>query len=140
MNGKEVSMDKHLQQDEIAVRARDRHLALFLICVALLLGIATTQLRAQITMGGVAGTVKDPTGAVVKDAQITLANEATQVTQSTQSTSTGTYVFASVPVGTYTLRVDATGFKTYVDTGIQIHVQNTVTATFHWCRAPSNSK
>ncbi|MDR5728406.1 MAG: TonB-dependent receptor [Terriglobia bacterium] len=128
MNQRETRAGKHLQEDEIGLRVRGKHLSLILICVTLFLGFAATRISAQITMGGVAGTVKDQTGAVVKGAKITLTNQATQVVQTTQSTSTGTYVFSSVPVGTYTLRADAPGFKTYVDTGIQIHVQNIVTA------------
>lgn len=120
--------DKSLQGTGNTIRVRRKSRVLVFACVLLALGFASMQLPAQITMGGVAGTVKDPTGAVVKGAQITLTNQATQVVQTTQSTVTGTYVFPSVTVGTYTLRVDAPGFKTYLDTGIQIHVQNIVTA------------
>ncbi|HEX5282664.1 MAG TPA: TonB-dependent receptor [Bryocella sp.] len=83
---------------------------------------------AQITQGGVAGTVKDTSGAVVPNAHITLTNQDTNVSLETQSTSSGTYVFDSVPVGTYTLRADASGFKTYVLSGIEVHVQSVVTA------------
>ncbi len=127
MNERDLLVNRYVQGDETAGGLRGK-LSTLLICVSLLLGFGGAHLSAQTTMGGVAGTVKDQTGAVVKGAQITLTNQATQVTQTTQSTSTGTYVFASVPVGTYTLRADAAGFKTYVDTGIQIHIQNTVTA------------
>ena len=83
---------------------------------------------AQITQGGVAGTVKDSSGAVVSNAHIALTNRDTNVSLETQSTSTGTYVFNSVPVGTYTLKADAAGFKTYVLEGVEVHVQNVVTA------------
>lgn len=102
--------------------------AFLCLCATLFLAFGPVQLQAQITGGGVAGTVKDSTGAVIRGANITLTNEATQVTQTTLSTSTGAYVFASVPIGTYTLKATAPGFKTYVDTGIQIHIQNIATA------------
>lgn len=103
--------------------------ALGVLCVLIMLfGFGTIPLWAQLTVGGVSGTVKDPTGAVVRGARITLTNEATKVSQRTVSTETGTYVFASVPIGTYTLQADAPGFKTYVDTGIEVHIQSTVTA------------
>ena len=95
---------------------------IFLICVAMLVGFVPHLLCAQLTSGGVAGTVKDSTGAVIKGAQITLTNEATQVSQKTVSTSTGTYTFSDVPVGSYTLKATAHGFKTYLDTGIEIHI------------------
>ena len=85
-------------------------------------------LQAQIDMGGVAGTVKDPTGAIVPGATLTLTNEATGVPQKVSSSSRGTYVFEAVPVGTYTLKVERPGFKTYVGSGIQVHVQSVVTA------------
>jgi hypothetical protein len=103
------------------------HLALWFLWMPLLLGAASSALWAQTTYGGVAGTVKDPTGAVIRGAQVKLINQATQVVQTTQSTSTGTYVFSAVPVGTYTLSADAPGFRTYVDTGLQVHIQNIAT-------------
>lgn len=96
-----------------------------ILCILLL---ASSPLWAQLTVGGIAGTVKDSSGAVVPGAQITITNEATQVIQTTVSTSTGTYVFSSVPVGTYSLKAMAKGFKVYVDTGVQVHIQNIVTA------------
>ena len=84
--------------------------------------------HAQTTAGGVAGTVKDPSGAVVKGATITLTNTATNVVLSTTSTSSGNYVFENVPVGNYMLKADAPGFRPYVLQNIQVHVQNVVTA------------
>jgi hypothetical protein len=111
-----------------ATLAQFKMSGIFLICAAMLAGFVPHQLCAQLTSGGVAGTVKDSTGAVIKGAQITLTNEATQVSQKTVSTSTGTYTFSDVPVGSYTLKATAHGFKTYLDTGIEIHIQNTVTA------------
>ncbi|MGI8744933.1 MAG: TonB-dependent receptor domain-containing protein [Bryobacteraceae bacterium] len=92
------------------------------------MSISSLPLRAQIDMGGVAGTVKDPTAALVPGAELTLTNEATGVAQKARSSSSGTYVFEAVPVGSYALKVEAPGFKTYLVTGIQIHVQNVVTA------------
>src|SRR5260370_27004818 len=90
--------------------------------------LSVSSMRAQIDMGGIAGTIKDPTGAVVRSAQLVLTNEATGVAHRTQSSSSGTYVFQAVPAGAYALKVEAPGFKTYVATGIQVHVQNVVTA------------
>ena len=84
-------------------------------------------LVAQIDMGGVTGTVKDPAGALIPGADLTLTNDATRVAQHTRSTSSGTYVFEAVPAGAYTLKVEAQGFKTYLSNGIQIHVQNVLT-------------
>ena len=90
--------------------------------------VSTTTLWSQIDMGSVTGTIKDPSGAVVAGSQLTLTNEATGVAQKVRSNSSGSYVFEAVPVGSYTLKVEAAGFKTYEATGIQVHVQNIVTS------------
>lgn len=111
-----------------AMLAHFKKSGVFFIFVAMLTGFAPRQLCAQLTSGAVAGTVKDSTGSVIRGAHITLTNEATQVSQKTLSTSTGTYIFSNVPIGTYTLKATAGGFRTYLDTGIEIHIQNTVTA------------
>src|SRR6187402_2975954 len=68
-------------------------------------------LLAQIEMGGVTGTVKDPSSAAVADATVSLSNTQTGVVQTTKSTTSGTYGFQSVPVGNYTLRVEREGFQ-----------------------------
>lgn len=84
--------------------------------------------HAQIDMGGVTGTVKDPSGAVVPGAQCTLTNIHTGVSQRVNSTSTGTYTFEAVPIGTYDLRVTMSGFKEYLLTGVLVQIQKVVTA------------
>src|SRR5690242_14354421 len=110
------------------MRPVKRTLAALFIAVAVFFLQMTVPLRAQIDMGGVAGTVKDPAGAVVPNASLTLTNEATGVAQKMISSSSGTYVFQAVPAGSYELKVEAPGFRTYMATGIEVHVQNVVTA------------
>ena len=99
---------------------------LAVICAAFVL--VCGQIYAQIDTGSVTGTVKDPTGAVVPGALCTLTNTATNVSQTTKSTSAGAYTFSVVPAGTYNLKVAAPGFQEYLLKGIQVHVQNIVTA------------
>lgn len=101
---------------------------LALTCALLLALFPFTPMWAQIDTGGVTGTVLDSTGAVEPGAQITLTNIATAVAQVVHSTSAGIYSFEAVPPGTYTLQASAPGFQTYVLTGVQVHVQQIVTA------------
>ena len=89
--------------------------------------LAANPLSAQIDTGGITGTATDPAGATVSGATITLTNDATGVTLSTRSTSSGTYSLNAVRPGTYTLRAEAPGFQTFVDNGLQVHVQSTLT-------------
>jgi hypothetical protein len=72
---------------------------------------------SQGTTSRVTGVVTDPTGAVVPEAVVTLTNEATRVSYTTRTTSAGTYVFDSIPIGTYTVTVEKEGFKRFVSTG-----------------------
>ena len=101
---------------------------LFQIFIVLVLCFSSTAIWAQIDMGSVSGTVKDPSGALVRGAQLTLTNTATGVAQTAESGAGGTYVFEAVLPGIYTLKVVSPGFEAYIDTGIEVHVQNTVTA------------
>lgn len=95
-------------------------------------GFLPASLFAQVDTGGITGTVTDPTGAVVPRAAVTLTNTATNVAQTTNSTSTGTYSFSGVAPGTYLLRARASGFKTFIDRDLLVHVQQTLTADVHF--------
>ncbi len=101
--------------------------ALSVACLFALALQSAPRLAAQIAAGGLTGTVKDASGAVVVDAQVTLTNNQTGVVQTTHSTSTGTYVFESLPVGTYTLRAARAGFQDVVINGIEVHIQVVLT-------------
>jgi hypothetical protein len=77
-------------------------------------------LRAQSIYGTITGTVYDPSGAVVASANVLLKSAATGEVRKGVTNSDGYYSFSSVPVGTYTITVEATGFKKSVAEGIQI--------------------
>src|SRR6202043_3396970 len=65
---------------------------------------------AQTYRGAINGTVTDPSGAVIPDAEVKAKNKATDVTASTTSTSDGQFAFQDLPVGTYVVSVTASGF------------------------------
>lgn len=72
---------------------------------------------AQEATGKIIGIVTDPQGAVVVGAKVTVTNEGTQTTQVTRDTLTnteGSYQISSLPIGTYRVTIERTGFKTYV--------------------------
>ncbi len=93
---------------------------------AVLLGLCSAPLWGQIEVGRVTGTVTDQSGAVVNGATVTLTNNATGVT-ATQMTANGVYAFAAVQPGTYTLRIESTGFSTHITNDVMVHVQQTDT-------------
>jgi len=93
----------------------------------LLLTILGSSTWAQGTASRVIGTVKDPNGASVAGATVTLTNEATKVAFNTETTDSGTYVFDSVQVGVYSVMIEKQGFKKFVSTGNQISVNQPTT-------------
>jgi hypothetical protein len=59
------------------------------------------------------GTVADPSGAVVPNADITVTNTSTGLTLHATSADNGTYTVPLLPVGTYTMTFSHAGFETY---------------------------
>lgn len=72
------------------------------------------------TTGSISGTVKDPTGAVIPGATVTVTNTATGVQMKTTTNDSGFYSFPSLPVGRYDLRVEEEGFGVQKRTGLVI--------------------
>src|SRR6185312_8764408 len=66
------------------------------------------------------GNVTDPTGGVIPGASVTLTKQDTQATITKTTNSSGDFTFTFVPSGTYTLRIEAKSFATYVATGITL--------------------
>jgi hypothetical protein len=66
---------------------------------------------AQINRGSLAGTVRDPQGAAVKDATVTVRDNATGEELTTTTNDLGTFSFPSVSLGKHTVTVQAEGFK-----------------------------
>jgi hypothetical protein len=75
---------------------------------------------AQITTGTVSGSLKDPQGAVVPGATVTLISQARGTKTETQTSSDGQFVFPNVAVGAYTVRVSMDGFKAIERPGINV--------------------
>jgi hypothetical protein len=68
------------------------------------------------------GTVTDPSGAAVANAQIAVKNAEHGISRTGASNSSGDYLFASLPIGSYDLTVTAQGFKKYEAKGVVLEV------------------
>jgi hypothetical protein len=77
--------------------------AMVLLCALGLLG--------QSDNSSISGVVKDPSGAVVSNAKVSLRNEDTSFERQTTTNDTGFYTVTNIPPGFYTVTVEATGFK-----------------------------
>ena len=80
-----------------------------LMAICLMFGAGTAS--AQETTGALRGTVTDVNGAVVSGANVTITNEATGASQTKQTTGDGIFEFSKLAPGSYTVTIEATGFK-----------------------------
>ncbi len=83
---------------------------LFCLCV---LALLATSALGQGIFATLTGIVTDPSGSVVPGAKVVLKDALSGSLRETVSNGEGYYTFASVPVGTYVLTVEAKGFQTY---------------------------
>jgi len=77
--------------------------------------VTAQQATAQLT-----GTIRDTSHAVVVGAKVTLRNSETNATRIESSSKDGEYLFTLIPIGTYELSVDQSGFRKYVRAGITL--------------------
>jgi hypothetical protein len=92
-------------------------LVAILACLSLLWANAA---HAQAETGDIVGTVTDASGAVVPGASVTATNVGTGVAQSAVAAGSGDFIFNQLQVGTYTVKVEAKGFKTFSATNIAL--------------------
>ena len=90
----------------LAVRRNGSRLAVLL--AAFFVIFAAQALAQEAT---ILGTVTDPTGATVPNAAIVITNTETGVARNSATNSDGQYVAPDLKIGTYTIRVTASGFK-----------------------------
>ena len=88
--------------------------------------------RAQSpTTGQITGVVKDPSGAVISDAMLTLTS-VTGVQRETSSDATGHYAFSLVPPGAYRLEAEKAGFSKAMAEGVDARITETTSLDIHF--------
>jgi hypothetical protein len=91
-----------------------------LFCGLALTLLVGTTLWAQGMFATLTGVVSDPTGALVANAKATLRDAESGSERVTTTDTHGYYTFASVPVGSYILTIEAPGFQSYKAEGIRL--------------------
>ncbi len=92
--------------------ANTAYKTIFLLAAVLPIAVPTS-LRAQTAGAGtITGTVTDSTGAAIPNATVVATNTATNVSSQRTSSSSGLFNIAPLPPGTYSVSVQATGFRT----------------------------
>ena len=97
------------------------------LAAVLLTVIAVCPVFGQTGSATLSGSVTDPSGAAVVNAEVRLLNVETNSAQTTRTNASGVYVFTALPPGRYQLTSKSDGFKVVVSDGLILHVQDTAT-------------
>src|SRR5438067_2108345 len=97
------------------------HIGFLLVFCVVTLALVSSA-HAQIGNATLGGTVMDPSGAAVANAELTLTNKATGFEMKVMSNERGEYTFRNVTPGTYDLKVVKAGFQNHVQKGIVLTI------------------
>src|SRR5215467_11191448 len=124
-----VSSRKNEWRHQFSFRcARSAQHAIWIFAVmAFLASMVMAQSSSQLN-----GSVQDPSGASVANANITLTDTATGFQRKTTSNASGLYQFLDLPAGEYRLEVTATGFAKIVVPNVTIQVKLPSTVPLRW--------
>ncbi|MGC2831236.1 MAG: TonB-dependent receptor [Candidatus Acidiferrum sp.] len=99
-------------QDQAASRGL-RHVFLRAGATAIVLALMVLTSHGQTFRGAINGTVTDPSGAVVPNAQVKATETSTGIDHNTVTTTDGQFSFQDLPLGSYKVAVTASGFPPY---------------------------
>jgi hypothetical protein len=98
-----------------------------IIWLSVLFFAFTNSVSAQEVRGSITGQVTDPQGAVISGANVTMTNVATNIKSTTTTNDEGRYTILYLSLGTYSLTVEAPGYKKIVHNDIQVQVEDKLT-------------
>ncbi len=90
-----------------------------------LISLVPSSMMAQTNQGQIAGSITDPSGAVIPNATVEAKNDSTGSTYTAKSTATGDYRFPHIALGTYTVTVTAQGFEKQASNGVLVQIGTT---------------
>jgi len=109
---------------------RNRHCAVIssiMLFLFLFVILKSPEMAAQQLDGSISGSVTDTSGGVVAGAKVTVVNTSTNLTVSAPTAKDGSYQFADLPAGGYTVSIAADGFKLELHSQIEVEGNRTTT-------------
>ncbi len=99
-------------------------------CLVLLACLVPHEVSAQATTGTIEGQIKDVQGAVLPGVAVTARNTNTAATFNTVTTGEGFYRLTYLPLGTYDVRAELSGFRTEVKQGLGVSLNQSTVVSF----------
>lgn len=110
-----------MQPKSVAMRSVAR-IALYLAMISLISSLAI----CQIDRGAIVGKVMDSSGAVIPRANVVVTNKGTGVAIATSTNDAGEYQVLALIPGTYSVKISAQGFDSFVRDNVVLHVQDRI--------------
>src|SRR5258708_12524265 len=109
------------------------------LCASTLILMLPALLFGQSERGTISGLVKDPSGAVVANAKVTVTNTATNSVVVVNSNQSGDYTALSLQAGTYSVRVEASGFRAMIIARLVLNASTPLPPhpTLYMCTTPT---
>lgn len=108
----------------LARRASFLKAATLVVSASVVAGLPTAAFSQAVANAKLHGTVTDTTGSVIPDATVVATQTETGASVTATTNSAGSYTLPNLPVGPYTLKVSAPGFKGYTQSGIVLQVSS----------------
>jgi hypothetical protein len=90
----------------------------------------STQAGAQVLEATLYGVVQDTSGAMLPGVTVMVTHQGTTLRRETVSDARGEFALPALPAGTYTVRIELSGFRTYENKGLNLNAGQTVRQTF----------
>ena len=107
------------------------------ILLAVVLCLCTYPIFAQEVSAGITGHVTDPSGAAIVNATVAAKDLDRGTEWPTKTNEDGIYAFPRIPAGDYELRVEASGFKTFVQSRLHLDLNSVPAWMCRWKWAES---
>jgi outer membrane receptor protein involved in Fe transport len=103
---------------------KSQRTALLLFSLALVIQcVLPKEVRGQTDQGAITGYIKDTSGAVIPNADVTVANIDTGLTLHIHTNASGVFVVAPVKIGNYRISATAAGFDTVTTNNVRVDIQ-----------------
>ncbi|MFM8394842.1 MAG: carboxypeptidase-like regulatory domain-containing protein, partial [Acidobacteriota bacterium] len=103
-------------------RSRAGHLLKMPFWLVMMMLCLAVPSNGQVTTADLVGTVRDNSGAVVRNVKVTLTNVGTNVARNVVTDESGNYVFTALQPGAYKLTAEADGFRRVERTGVELQI------------------
>ena len=111
--------------EKIQLRQKTRTMVFItLVLLGLCCVVSGRMAMAQVDQGTITGVVKDTTGAVIPNADVTLTNTDTGFILQRKSDARGNYIFSPIKIGNYSVSAAASGFETTTQENVHLNIQD----------------